>query len=152
MITIKPASDLKVGDVFSTDGYRVESAAKLYDGRVSVELWLDASGGITKRAVLAADFSCPIWSPDRYVVIESTPGYLPEDDDPAVFDDLDEARVYASDRLSSLLDHIVEGQDGDEGFTVHGSFQDDRSVLVYDKAREHDLGRLIEIADYQEGL
>jgi hypothetical protein len=64
VITIKPASELQRGDVFSTDGYVVESAATLCDGRVSVEAWLDASGGISKRALLASDFPCPIWTPD----------------------------------------------------------------------------------------
>lgn len=80
-----------------------------------------------------------------YVVIESTPGYLPEDYDPATFETLEDAMVYASDCLSRLLDFIVDGQEDDEGFTVHGSFQEDTSVIVYDKSREHDLGRIIEI-------
>ena len=64
MITIKPASELRVGDIFSTDGYEVRSACALWDGRISVEAWLDASGGVSKRAVLAADFACPIWTKD----------------------------------------------------------------------------------------
>jgi hypothetical protein len=90
-----------------------------------------------------------------YVVLESTPGYLPEDDDPAVFEDIESARVYASDLLSQLLDHIFEvqelGEDEPAGFEVVGSFaQEDRSVVVYDKSRLHDLGRVIEIADYVE--
>jgi len=90
-----------------------------------------------------------------YIVIESTPGYLPEDDDPAVFDSVDEARVYASDRLSSLLDSIYEGQiygttDGYVGWKVIGTFQADRTVVVYDNSRQHDLGRLIEIVEVDE--
>lgn len=64
MIVMKPASELQRGDIFSTDGGVVESAAQLYDGRVSVELWLDQSGGISKRALLAPDFECPIWTAD----------------------------------------------------------------------------------------
>ena len=64
MITIKPASELQIGDVFSTDGFAVESARPLADGRISVSLWLDASGGVSKHAVLAADQECPIWTPD----------------------------------------------------------------------------------------
>jgi len=95
----------------------------------------------------------------HYVVIESTPGYLPEDDDPAVFDSIDDAMVYASDRLSSLLDHIVDGQSvvwtpeggwqdaNPVGFEVNGSFAESGSVLVYDKSREHDLGRVIRIVE-----
>lgn len=95
-----------------------------------------------------------------YIVIENTPGYLPDDDDPAVFDSLDDARVYASDRLSRLLDHIYEGQldsvsgaEEPEGFTVDGSFaQGDLSVWVTDKSRSHDLGRVIQIVESEEGL
>ena len=64
MIVVKRADELQRGDVFSTDGYRVVSAAQLSDGRVSVELWLDASGGISKRDVLAADYPCPIYVDD----------------------------------------------------------------------------------------
>jgi hypothetical protein len=88
--------------------------------------------------------------PARYVVIENTPGYMPDDDDPATFEDETDARVYASDLLSRLLDHIWEGQDaaGDHaGWTVSGSFQEDWSVLVTDLSREHDLGRIIEIVE-----
>jgi hypothetical protein len=83
-----------------------------------------------------------------YVVIENTPGYLPEDDDPATFETIEEARVYASDLLSRLLDSIYESQMDDPepvGFTVSGSFQEDLSVIVFDNARMHDLGRVIEI-------
>jgi hypothetical protein len=63
MIEIVPASELQIGDVFSTDGYKVESARALYDGRISVSLWLDASGGISKYALLAPDFPCPLYRP-----------------------------------------------------------------------------------------
>jgi hypothetical protein len=99
-----------------------------------------------------------------YVVIESTPGYLPEDDDPATFDNVEDARVYASDLLSRLLDHIYEGQEAeglkpdgnaDGGFAkVTGWFADTDcwSVVVYDNSREHDLGRVIEIVQQEEGL
>jgi hypothetical protein len=96
----------------------------------------------------------------RFVVIESTPGYLPEDDDPAVFEEIDEARVYASDLLSRLLDHIVEGWEGvdetDEephAFTVSGSFAntDCFSVFVDDCSRKHGLGRVIEIIETEGG-
>lgn len=61
MIVTVPAKDLQVGDVFSTDGYAVTSARALYDGRISVVVWLDASGGIEKRALLAADHPCPLY-------------------------------------------------------------------------------------------
>ena len=62
MIVMKPASELVKGDMFSTDGYVVVSAVPLRgDGRISIELWLDASGGIQKRATLAPDTPCPIY-------------------------------------------------------------------------------------------
>ena len=60
MIVMKPASELAKGDTFSTDGY-VVSALALHDGRISVEVWLDASGGISKRALLGPDTPCPIY-------------------------------------------------------------------------------------------
>jgi hypothetical protein len=96
----------------------------------------------------------------RFVVIESTPGYLPEDDDPVTFEDITDARVYASDLLSRLLDHIVEGwEDVDEtdeephAFTVAGSFAntDCFSVFVDDCSRKHGLGRVIEIIETEGG-
>ncbi len=88
-----------------------------------------------------------------FVVIESTPGYMPDDDDPPTFDNITDARVYASDLLSRLLDTLYDSQMLDEvpapGFDVQGSFADTDcfSVLVYDKSREHDLGRVIEIIE-----
>lgn len=66
MIVIKPAAELQRGDVFSTDGYEVVSALAIADGRISVEAWLDASGGVSKRAVLAPDFPCPIFIPEDF--------------------------------------------------------------------------------------
>ena len=63
MITMTPARDLKPGDVFSTDGGTVQSAYVLWDGRVSVEVWIDASGGISKHAVLDGAHPCPIYTP-----------------------------------------------------------------------------------------
>lgn len=87
-----------------------------------------------------------------YVVVENTPGYLPEDDDPAKFDDLGEAREYAKERLESLVEFILEGQDyeyGEDGVDVSGDFSDDTSVYVSDKARTHDLGRVIEILEVE---
>lgn len=88
-----------------------------------------------------------------YVVIENTPGYLPDDDDPATFETLEDARIYASDLLSSLLDHIWEGYSDDPEALipeVSGSFQSDLAVFVTDPNREHDLGRVIEIVEAEE--
>jgi hypothetical protein len=86
----------------------------------------------------------------QYIVIENTPGYLPEEDDPATFEDLADARTYASDRLSSLLDSLLWDTDDLSVLSISGSFQEDRSVYVTDTRRAHDLGRVIEILDYTE--
>lgn len=86
-----------------------------------------------------------------YVVVENTPGYLPEDDDPATFENIEDARVYASDLLSRLLDHLVDCEDDpSEAFAalnISGSFQSDLCVYVTDSRRAHDLGRVIEIIE-----
>jgi hypothetical protein len=41
-----------------------------------------------------------------YVVVENTPGYLPEDDDPGTFEDLADAQAYAAERAESYLDEL----------------------------------------------
>jgi hypothetical protein len=75
MVVIKPASELQVGDLFSTDGYRVVRARTLddYTNRVSVELWLDASGGIRKYDLLANNHPCPIYLADEEIVVPDLP-------------------------------------------------------------------------------
>ena len=59
MIEVIPASELKVGDVFSTDGYVVSTVVLLpKTQRVFVQAALD---GHVKTAALAQDFPCPLW-------------------------------------------------------------------------------------------
>lgn len=70
-----------------------------------------------------------------YVVIENTPGYLPEDDDPATFERREDALVYLSDRLSSYLNALC---DADIEFAIS---QGDGWYFVTDMQNEHDLGR-----------
>ena len=88
-----------------------------------------------------------------YIVIESTPGYLPEDDDPAVFDRISDAIEYAQERLAALIEHIEDGQSFDfvegeiPGVRFMGELSYDKAVVVYDNSREHDLGRVIEIVE-----
>ena len=82
--------------------------------------------------------------PDRYVVIENTPGYLPEDDDPATFDDLDEARAYAQDLIDRIEEHYFEA--GANDVLVDGDIATSLSVLVSSNF-EHDLGRVVEIVE-----
>lgn len=82
-----------------------------------------------------------------YIVTENTPGYLPESE-PVEFEEQDEARVYASDLQSRLMDEIF-----DAGGTpvVSGSFaQEDIEVHISDSMREHDLGRVISIMESED--
>lgn len=86
-----------------------------------------------------------------YVVIENTPGYLPDDDDPAVFDDLFSAREYMRDEVERLCDHIAGG-DGDPVVTWYGDDADGDpkradGAYVVDETREHDLGRVFDIIE-----
>ena len=43
-----------------------------------------------------------------FVVVENTPGYLPEDDEPAVFEDEFEAYGHAEQAVRSLLEDAAE--------------------------------------------
>jgi hypothetical protein len=61
MITMKPASELVRGDVFSTDGYEVVGVGILADGRVDLDI---AKGDHHKRALVDGTHPCPIWTPD----------------------------------------------------------------------------------------
>lgn len=77
-----------------------------------------------------------------FVVIESTPGYMPEDDDPATFDDYDDAVAYLNERAQSYAD------DPDGNYRVeYGIASGDNlaACIVWDDDKMHDLGRVIEI-------
>jgi hypothetical protein len=78
----------------------------------------------------------------RYVVIENTPGYLPEDDDPLVTDDYSVAVEYLNERAASYAD------DPDRNYEVTwgcASSANLAAVMIKDLDREHDLGRWIAI-------
>jgi hypothetical protein len=73
----------------------------------------------------------------RWLVLENTPGYLPDDNDPPVFDDRDAAVAYLAERLEEHVATIL-----DEGGAPTVSWSDDREeAFVEDSNREHDLGR-----------
>lgn len=63
-IQVVPARDLRVGDVFSTDGYTVEAAVLLLGGGVDGEVWVQArrdDDPRCKSAYLPLDHPCPLW-------------------------------------------------------------------------------------------
>jgi hypothetical protein len=83
-----------------------------------------------------------------YVVVSNTPGYLPEDDDPFVTDDLDAAKAALRDDVERHLDHLADDPDiGPEGPSVSWS-DDETSCYVVRNEHEHDLGRVFEIISH----
>lgn len=95
-----------------------------------------------------------------YAVIESTPGYLPEDDDPPQFDQYNEALNYLHDCRTELFDddysysYPPEDKDGDPVFELDigevGGVPPYKSFTYYDKRKMHDLGRIVEIVPVEE--
>ncbi len=61
-IEVVPASELRIGDVFSTDGYTVTWACLLSGGGPADEVSVvTALNSHEKTAYLAPDFPCPLW-------------------------------------------------------------------------------------------
>ena len=92
-----------------------------------------------------------------YVVIEFTPGYLPENDDPPIFDQWNEAVNYVMAERQNLLDDdnnydiLDEGKGPIEFMLDVGDFEED-GFIYFDKRKMHDLGRLVVIRPYEEDL
>jgi hypothetical protein len=62
MVELVPASKLRPGDVFSTDGYAVEVAVLLSGGGVDPEVAVYVvKEGHQKFAYLSPERLCPIW-------------------------------------------------------------------------------------------
>ena len=87
----------------------------------------------------------------NYIVIEYTPGYLPEDDDPPVFDQWAEAQNYVLSRRQELFDddygysYPPDHIKGPEEFMLDvGDFEDD-GFVYYDMRKTYDLGRIVQI-------
>jgi hypothetical protein len=69
---------------------------------------------------------------DHYHVVENTPGYLPDDDDPPIFGSAKAAGEYAYELAESLRE---------SGYKVRGNQRDG----YYGERDADDLGRVIEI-------
>ncbi len=85
-----------------------------------------------------------------FIVIENTPGYLPEDDDPFVTDDYSAAVTYMNERAEALAEFIAEGEGKPEISVGWASPNNYAAVMVYDHSREHDLGRYIGVEIYED--
>lgn len=82
----------------------------------------------------------------KFTVVGHTPGYLSEDDDPPVFDTIEEARGYLNDEYARVLD---QDEDGNlEVFFSHDSDGHPEAIVIEDKTKIHDLGYIIEILEY----
>jgi hypothetical protein len=78
----------------------------------------------------------------EYIVVENTPGYLPDDDDLPVFETYAAAVEYANERADEY-EH-----DPDGNYNVDRSYasrENTYCVVVHDRDRMHDLGRVIEV-------
>jgi len=85
----------------------------------------------------------------NYSVIESTPGYLPEDDDPPVFDQYSEAFNFLVDCRKDV--EADEYNYEDEEFMIEFVDElEDGYFVYYDKRKMHDLGRIVEIVPLEE--
>lgn len=76
-----------------------------------------------------------------FVVIENTPGYLPEVDDPAEFEDYAEAVVFMQEEIERYVETIKEVGGKPEVEVGWASPDNLAAAMVYDLSREHDLGR-----------
>lgn len=90
-----------------------------------------------------------------YVVTENTPGYLPDDDEPATFDDLGEAREYAAELIEGYAEaYEVVGPDEAEIEEAKGYARelpgDGSGVSVDFEQDEHSLGRHFAISPAEE--
>ncbi len=76
----------------------------------------------------------------QYIVVENTPGYLPDDDDPYITDDYAAAVVYMNERAAEYADDPDANYRVEYGIASPNNYA---AVMVYDDDREHDLGRYI---------
>ena len=79
-----------------------------------------------------------------FLVIENTPGYLPDADEPAEFDTYAEGVAYANE----LADELEEqGYECDRSWA---SSQNTYCISCTTSEKIHDLGRVIEVLEAEE--
>lgn len=83
-----------------------------------------------------------------YTVIENTPGYLPEEDDPPVFTSKRRAQAYATELARSYREDSMPDDNGREEcpWTVTGNARDGYAVFRFPPS-PYDLGRVIDVAE-----
>lgn len=94
----------------------------------------------------------------NYAVIEYTPGYLPENDDPPVFDQYSEALNYLLAERQRLFDdewgyeeeELPASAMPDLIFMLDVGEVENGGFIYYDTRKMHDLGRIVEIVLLEE--
>lgn len=95
----------------------------------------------------------------QYVVVEKTPGYLPDDDDPFRTLILEDAKTALRDAVERYADHLAdvyavdgprESTKGHDAPFVLSWSDDELSCFVTEPEREHDLGRVFEIIEDED--
>jgi len=86
---------------------------------------------------------------NTYVVIENTPGYMPDDCDPFVTNDYAEAVSVMREDINRYVDEITEAGGEPEVEEGWASSTNLAAAKVYDHSRMHDLGRYfaVELAE-----
>ena len=79
-----------------------------------------------------------------YVVIENTPGYMPDDNDPGYFETMDEAVEYAEGLAQEAMSALYE--DADKPYVTRLS----ETLWQIGSERPHDLGRVVEIVPAED--
>lgn len=87
---------------------------------------------------------------EQWIVIENTPGYMPDDDDPPIFDDYADAVSYLNERCAEYADIIGEDDITPQyrveyGWASSGNYA---AAMIWDDSRTHDLGRYIGVESY----
>lgn len=77
----------------------------------------------------------------KWIVVENTPGYMPDDDDPYVTDDYRDALRYMVTLVRESRDFSVDG-----GADIGGWLDREAgAAFLVDEGRPHDLGRYFEV-------
>jgi hypothetical protein len=86
----------------------------------------------------------------QWIVIENTPGYMPDDDDPFITDDYSAAVAYLNERCEEYADIIGDDKPVyrvEYGWASSGNYA---AAMIWDDSRTHDLGRYIGVESYDE--
>jgi len=86
--------------------------------------------------------------PARFVVVENTPGYLPEDDDPATFEDRESARAYLREAVERYTNEYSENG----GYVYREHWSDDglSCLVTLGEQREFQTERVFEVIEATE--